>query len=122
MAARQTRAWIASQGAYYLCPLSQVQLSAGELEEALESALRGDVELRAVYRKSDEGQAERIAEGYERQVPMVFEAQGESQRWTERRFVVRSLRHAKASEASLRARVAQAQAQVEALNQRGRGR
>jgi hypothetical protein len=36
--------------------------------------------------------------------------------------VVRSLRHAKAAEVSLRARVAQAQAQVEALNQRGRGR
>jgi transposase len=122
MASRQTRAWIAGQGAYYLCPLPQVQLSEGELEEAVESALRGDVELRAVYRESDDGQAERIAEGYERQVPMALEAQGESQRWTERRFVVRSLRYAKASEVSLRARVAKAQAQVEALNQRGRGR
>jgi transposase len=36
--------------------------------------------------------------------------------------VVRSRRHAKAAEASLRARVAKAQAQVEALHQRGRGR
>ena len=36
--------------------------------------------------------------------------------------MIRSLRHAKASEATLRARVAQAKAQVEALNQRGRGR
>ena len=53
---------------------------------------------------------------------MALETQGESQRWTERRLVVRSLRQAKASEAALRARVAQAQAQVEALNQRGRGR
>ena len=33
-----------------------------------------------------------------------------------------SLRHAKASEAALRARVAKAQTQVEALNRRGRGR
>ena len=52
----------------------------------------------------------------------LLEVQGESQRWTERRLVIRSLRHAKASEATLRARVAQAKAQVEALNQRGRGR
>jgi transposase len=122
MASRQTRAWLAAQEAYYLCPLPQVHLSQGAFEEALEAALRGDVELRAVYRESADGQAERIAEGYEHQVPMTFEAHGESQRWTERRFVVRSLHHAKASEASLRARVAKAQAQVEALNQRGRGR
>src|SRR5262249_44044383 len=53
---------------------------------------------------------------------MALEAQGESQRWTERRLLVRPLRQAKASEAALRARVAQAKVQVEALNQRGRGR
>jgi transposase len=53
---------------------------------------------------------------------MSFEANGDSQSWTERRLVVRSLRHAKAAEASLRTRVAKAQTQVEALNQRGRGR
>jgi transposase len=122
MASRQTRAWIAAQEAYYLCPLSQVQLSAGELAEAVESALRGDVELCAVYREVDDGQAEPIAQGYERQVPMVLDVAGESQSWMERRFVVQSLRHAKASEASLRARVAKAQTQVEALNRRGRGR
>jgi hypothetical protein len=72
----------------------------GELEEAVESALRVDVELRAVYRESDDGQSERIAEGYERQVPMALEEAGESQRWMARRFVVRSLCHAKASEAA----------------------
>jgi hypothetical protein len=55
----------------------------GALEEAVASALRGDVDLRAVYRKSVDGQAERIAEGYERQVPMAIEAHGESQRWTD---------------------------------------
>jgi transposase len=37
-------------------------------------------------------------------------------------LVVRSLRHAQAAEAALRARVAKAKAQVEALNLRGRGR
>jgi transposase len=63
-----------------------------------------------------------IAKGYERQVPMACKTKGESQCWTERRLVVRSLRQAKAAETALRARVAKAQAQVEALNQRGRGR
>ena len=36
--------------------------------------------------------------------------------------MVRSVRHAQAAEAALRARVAKAMAQIEALNQRGRGK
>ena len=122
MASRETRAWIATQGAYYLCPLPQVQLAEGELDAALEVVDRGEVALSPVYRNRDDDEPEVIAEGYERPVEMAFEVQGESQSWTERRLVVRSRRHAKAAETSLRARVAKAQAQVEALNQRGRGR
>lgn len=99
-----------------------MQLSEEELEAAVESAVRGDVELRAVYRETDNGKAELIAQGYERQVPMTLDVAGQSQNWLERRFVVQSLRHAKASEAALRARVPKAQTQVEALNRRGRGR
>ena len=121
MASRPTRAWRAAQGAYYLCPLPQVQLSEGELEAAVESALQGEVKLGAVYREADDGKAELIAQGYERQVPLTRDVAGERQSWLERRFVVQSLRHAKASEMALRTRVAQARAQVEALNQRGRG-
>jgi transposase len=44
------------------------------------------------------------------------------QAWTERRLVVRSVRQAHAAEAALRARVAKAIAQIEAFNQRGRGK
>ena len=46
----------------------------------------------------------------------------QAQTWTERRLVVRSVRQAQAAEATLRARVAQAIAQIAALNQRGRGK
>jgi transposase len=113
---------MANQGAYYLCPLPQVQLAEGELEAALEALDRGEVTLSPVYRGSQDDEPEQIAEGYERQSQMALETSGESQSWTERRLVVRSLRHAKAAEASLRTRVAKAQDQVAALNQRGRGR
>src|ERR1700704_5539649 len=47
---------------------------------------------------------------------------GEVQHWTERRLLVRSVRHAQAAEAALRARVAKARAQIAALNQQGRGK
>jgi len=122
MAARETRAFIARQGDYYLCPLPQLQLAEGEVDEALAALWRGDYALSEVWREREHGEPELIAQGYERQVPMRLEVNGAWQCWTERRLVVRSLRQTKAAEAALRARVAKAKAHVEALNQRGRGR
>ena len=53
---------------------------------------------------------------------MCLEGAGQFQSWTERRLVVRSLRQAQAAESALRARIDKARAQIEALNQRGRGK
>lgn len=122
MACRETRAFIASQGDFYLCPLPQVQLADGELDEAIESMLTGKQALSPIFRPSEGGEPELIAEGFERQVAMQVEVAGQPQQWTERRLVVRSQSHAQAAETALRARVAKAKTQVEALNQRGRGR
>jgi transposase len=123
MASRPTRAWVASQGDYYLCPLPQVQLAEGELESAIDAALSEEVDLSPVWRESSQtGQVELIAEGYERQESMRAEIDGKSESWLERRLVVRSVRHAQAAEVGLRTRVAKAKEQVEGLNQRGRGR
>ena len=122
MASRATRACIAAPGDFYLCPLPQVQLSEGELEAALEAVWRGKQTLIPVVRERPDGKAELIAEGYEYPVPMSQEVGGEVHSWTERRLIVRSVRHAQAAAAALRARVAKAMAQIEALNQRGRGK
>jgi len=122
MASRETRAFIASNGDFYLCPLSQVQLAPGELAAALEAVWRGEQALVPVVRAHPEGEPELIAEGCERQVAMRLEVEGQERRWLERRLGVRSLRQAQAAETALSTRVATAQAQVEALNQRGRGR
>ena len=122
MAAHDTRAFIALAGDYDLCPLPQVQLGEGELDEALERVWSGEQALTSVFREQERGEPELIAQGYEREVPMSVEGEGKPQEWTERRLVVRSVRHAQAAEVALRARVAQAKHQVEALNRRGRGR
>jgi len=122
MAARETRAFIASRGDYYLCPLPQVQLADDELAPALEAIWSGAQPLSPVTREREEGQPEVIAEGAEHGVTISLEVAGDEHVWSERRLVVRSLRHAQAAEVALRARVAKAQAQVEALNVRGRGR
>jgi transposase len=122
MASRETRAFLATQGDFYLCPLPQVQLAEGELDAALEAVWRGEQALSPVVREQADGTLEQIAEGYDYLVPMRLEAAGQSQSWTERRLVVRSLRQAQAAESALRARVAKAIVQIEALNQRGRGK
>ena len=122
MAARDTRTFIALAGDYYLCPLPQVQLAEGELEEALERVWSGEQALSSVFREYEPGKPKLIARGYEYEVPMSVEVEEQRREWTERRLVVHSLRHAEAAEAALRARVAKAKRQVEALNLRGRGR
>ncbi len=122
MASRETRARLMALGDFYLCPLSQVQLAAGEVDTALEAVWRGEQVLSAVRREGPKGELEVIAEGYEYPVAMSQQVGEQVQTWTERRLVVRSVRQAHAAEVALRARVAQAIAQIDALNQRGRGK
>jgi transposase len=122
MASRETRALIATPGDFYLCPLPQVQLAEGEFEAALEAVWRGEQALTPVWREQPDGKTKLIAEGYEYAAPMSQKVDGKVQHWTERRLVVRSVRHAQAAEAALRTRVDKAMAQIEALNHRGRGK
>src|SRR5713101_2398822 len=122
MASRETRARIAAAGDFYLCPLPQLQLAEGEFDAALEVVCHGEHVLSSVVREGPKGQPELIAQGYEYPVAMSQKGGGQVESWSERRLVVRSVRHAHAAEAALRARVAKAMAQIEALNQRGRGK
>jgi transposase len=122
MASRETRARLVVPGDFYLCPLPQVQLAEGELDTALEAVWRGEQSLSPVMREGPKGELEVIAEGYEYAVAMSQQVDEQAQTWTERRLVVRSVRQAHAAEATLRTRVAKASAQIEALNQRGRGK
>jgi transposase len=122
LASRDTRARIAAAGDFYLCPLPQVQLDEGEVDAALEAVSKSAHPLSSVVRETSKGEPEVIAEGYESPVAMSQQVEGKVERWSERRLVVRSIRQAQAAQAALRARVAKAIAQIEALNQRGRGK
>ncbi len=121
MASRATRAFLASQGDFSLCPLPQVHLAEGELAEARAVVWSRAQALSPVFRERHDGKPELIAEGYDRVVPMRVEVAGQLQHGTERRLGVRSVRQAQAAEAAWRARVAHARVQIEALHQRGRG-
>jgi transposase len=124
MGSLETRAAIVASGNAYLCPLGQVQVSLEEMQPWLTSVVQGEQRLIRVERpgRTAPAPSEVIADGFERQVRLTAEVNGQPVTWDERRLVIRSYRAAHAQERALRARVDQALTALLALNQRGRGR
>jgi transposase len=121
MAALDTRAHLHAGGDYYLCPLSETQLPPALLADYLTPVWAGEQALRLIHRPQPAGPPELIAEGFERLEPVTAEIAGKPHRWLERRLLIRSVQLAQAAERGLRARLANAQAAVTALNERRRG-
>ncbi len=119
MAALATRAYLARSADYYVCPLSAVQLNAEQRAALLQPVWDGVQELEAIERINDKGEKVVIARGFQTQRTQqstdVFS-------WQERLLIVRSLKLAVAQERGLRERVAHAKAEVQGLNERGRGK
>jgi len=122
MAALGTRAFIEHSGDYYLCPLSEVQMSGEDLGAYLQPVWSGKQETTPVQRENAEGQLEKIAEGYEQNVTLKAEVDGKTVTWAERRLIVRSFQHARSSEEGLHARLAKAQAELLLLNEHKQGK
>jgi transposase len=121
MAALGTRAFIASGDDFYLCPLSEVQLSVTARQELLEPIWAGSRKLERVVRPGTKGEPdELVAEGFSVDVPLRGPA-GETD-WTERRWLVRSCVYAAAEEAALDRRLAKAEAAIDALAKRKQGK
>jgi transposase len=118
MAARDTRAGIASGQDFYLCPLAQAQMPSEEIAAYLKPVLEARQLLHNVERLNSDGQIEIIARGYE--WTQVQEVAGFS--WLERRLLVRSEAFAQAAERGLQTRLSSAQQQITSLTLRGKGR
>jgi transposase len=99
-----------------------VQVPEEQLEGYLEPVWESEQELVSVHRENAAGERKLIAKGYEWQASMVVDVQEEGVRWTERRLVIRSMRQARAAETRLRKKLDRAQAALEELNERGRGK
>jgi len=122
MAALATRAYLQHNQDYYLCPLSEKQLSEEKLGAYLQPVWEGKQALQRVERKNVEGKREQIAEGFEQTVAWSAEVDGQSLSWTERYLIVRSFQYARSAEDGLRTRLAKAQAALLALNERKQGK
>jgi transposase len=122
MAALSTRAYLVQSGDCYCTPLSAVQLSAEQRAELLKPVWEGKQELEPIERINEKGDREVIARGFSLQRNQEISTEEQSFCWQERLLVVRSLKLAAVQERGLRERFAKAQAQVQELNIRGRGK
>jgi transposase len=121
MAALETRQEIARGGDYYLCPLPAQQVDAAQWDAYLAPVWAGQQPL-AVLIDPEPGEAQPPAEGFTVQELLGGGGEGAPWAWTERRLLVRCPAQAQNEAATLRARVARAQAALLALNERGRGK
>ncbi len=119
--ALSTRAYLQAGGDFYLGPFSQTHIPPAVLEGYLQPVWNGEQALQVIERVNAEGQKQAIAEGFTRTEWLTVEREGSPLGWEEHRLVVRSYRHAQASEKALRRRLTDAQREIEALNQRGKG-
>lgn len=122
MAAIGTRAFIQAQNDYYLCPLSEKQMPQQLLASYLVPVWNEEQRLTEVTRQTLDGKVETIAEGYEQSLVLTQEVGGKTVAWTERRLVICSQHHAKASAAGLRVRLNKAQAELAQLNESKQGK
>jgi transposase len=123
MAALATRAFVASGGDFYLCPLAESQISRASRGELLRPVWDGTQVLQQVRRPGPAGQPdELVAEGFSIDVRLAGEVDGKEVRWTERRWLVRSRAYARAQEAGLTRRLATAEASLRELPTRRQGK
>jgi transposase len=123
MAALATRAFVAAGGDFYLCPLSQAQLSRDQRHELLLPVWRGAQALQQVSRPGPAGQPdELVAQGFCADVELTSEVENVEVRWTERRWLVRSQAYARTQQEALERRLATAEASLRELPTRKQGK
>src|SRR5436190_3810463 len=123
MAALATRAFVAAGDDFYLCPLSETQLSRAERHAMLQAVWEGAQALQPVWRPGPQGQPdELVAEGFAVDVAVNATVAAQEVRWTERRWLVRSRAYAQAQETALERRLAKAEAALRDLPTRKQGK
>jgi transposase len=124
MGALGTRAYLAQSRDYYLCPLAGKQMPAEALAQLIEPVTTGEQALQPIFAPAGGGRKKsgQVAEGYEYEVELQAEVDGQTIEWRERRLVVRSLQQAAQQRHSLDQRLQQALAKIAQLNERKQGK
>jgi transposase len=123
-AAVGTRAYLASTGDYYVCPLPLTVVSREQRRLLLGPVWQGKQALQEVRRPASEpGEPDEVvARGFAFDVALEAKVGGKWVRWTERRWLVQSVALARSQRQQLGRRLQQAQEQLEQLGQRQQGK
>jgi transposase len=122
-AALATRAYLASSGDYYLCPLPQTHVDAEERRALLQPVWQGQQQRKQVYAPAEEGETpELVAEGFSFDVVMQDKVDDQPITWTERRWLVRSQNFAAGQHKQLERRLSRAEEQLGRLGERKQGK
>lgn len=107
-----TCSYLASNGEFYLCPLSNAYYSKELLEQGVQQALNPQNTMLSVWRtKTKDGPQEETARVYELPARQRSDPNGPFT-WTERMVLVLSLAYAEAQERSLKEKLRQAQQEL----------
>jgi transposase len=123
MGAFTTRRLIAKTDDFYLCPLSEVQLSVAQRAQRLAAHRTSNTPLLPVHRTGKTpAEPELVAEGFSWDEPLSAEEAGQTVTWTERRWMVRSRAYAASETTRLERRLTQTIAVLQALGTPKRGK
>lgn len=123
MGALATRAFVAAQGDYYLCPLSAVQVPPEELDQLLAPVWDEPQALVAISRENPSADtSETIAEGFEVCRDVDTDTRDGAVHGSERRLIIRSRAAAQSARQGLHERLAKAQEAIDAVGTCGRGK
>ena len=126
MSSQKIREYLARSQNYYLCPLSEKQVSKTDLAELLAPMFRGEERVTEVFapeaprQSSDEPEV--IAKGFSLEMPQSVEGEEDAFVWHEQWLVVHSLKYAKRQQKGLDSRIEKATDALNQLNLSGRGR
>jgi transposase len=105
MGASSIRACVKKANDYYLMPLPATIVPPEILDIYLSSS---NQTIEPIYRCNDNGEVEQIAQGFELTETVTGETDGETILWSERRLIIRSIKHAESLEPALNKRLKKA--------------
>jgi hypothetical protein len=105
-----------------VCPLSSIQVSPEEIREKVDELRKKGSVLQSVERTNEKNEMICIAQGYEISQELTTEVNGETQTWTERRFLIQSTSGMEAATQRLRDRLLKAEQAIQALSVRKQGK
>ena len=122
MGAILTRCFVAMNGSYYVCPLSEVSHSSEAISKAKQSFSESNGLFTPVFREYENGEIKCIAEGFEETIIRSIQVDEKIISWSERLVYAKSFVHEKKELAKLDSDIERAREEILRMNIRKQGK